>query len=69
VELYADGLNGEGPVRQEMTCGRQMPDTRGYLYRASAPAARPASGLTVRVIPHHSGASVPLENALILWQR
>jgi starch phosphorylase len=69
VELYADGFNDEAPARQEMTRGRQTPDTRGYLYHASVPAARPANDYTVRVIPHHSVASVPLENALILWQR
>ena len=35
VELYADGINGSSPVRQEMTRVRELagPD-RGYAYVA-----------------------------------
>jgi starch phosphorylase len=70
VELYADGINGGGPVRQEMECTRQLDGASGgYVYRARVPATRPASDYTVRVIPHHSGVAVPLEAARILWQR
>ena len=46
VELYADGVNGGGPVRQEMKRVRQLAGAAGgYAYRAAVPAARPASGL------------------------
>ena len=70
VELYADGINGGGPVRQEMECTHQLDGASGgYVYRARVPATRPASDYTVRVIPHHSGVAVPLEAARILWQR
>jgi glycogen phosphorylase len=70
VELYADGVNGDGPVRQEMTRVRRLegPDG-GYAYRGQVPATRPATDYTPRVIPRHDGVAVPLETARILWQR
>jgi starch phosphorylase len=70
VELYADGVNGDGPVRQEMERVRQLAGASGgYAYTARVPAARPAGDYTVRVAPHHDGVAVPLEAAPILWQR
>jgi len=70
VELYADGINGGDPVRQEMTCGRRLPGASRYcVYRATVPTTRPAKEYTARVIPHRSGVAVPLESAEILWQR
>jgi starch phosphorylase len=70
IELYADGVNGDGPVRQEMKRVRQLVGaTGGYTYRARVEATRPATDFTARVIPHCSGVAVPLEAARILWQR
>ena len=70
VELYADGLIGSAPVRQEMKYVRQMSGaTGGYVYSAAVPAARPAADYTARVIPHRDGVAIPLEDARILWQR
>jgi starch phosphorylase len=70
VELYADGISGGDPVRQEMTCGRRLPGASRYcVYRATVPTTRPAKEYTARVIPHRSGVAVPLESAEILWQR
>jgi starch phosphorylase len=70
VELYADGVMGGAPVRQEMKRIRQLAGVSGgYVYSAAVPAACPAADYTVRVIPHCSGAAVPLEAAHILWQR
>ncbi len=70
VELYADGVNGSGPVRVEMTRGRQLAGgAGGYVYNASVPATRPAAHYTARVIPRCAGVAVPLEAARILWQR
>jgi starch phosphorylase len=70
VELYADGINGGGPVRHEMECIRQLAAVSGgYAYRARVPATRPATDYTVRLIPHYTGLAVPLETARILWQR
>jgi starch phosphorylase len=70
VELYADGVSGGSPVRQEMTCVRQLAGAAGgYAYGAAVSAARPATDYTARVIPHGDGVAIPLESAHILWQR
>ena len=70
VELYADGIDGGAPVRQEMTSVRQLPgEGGGYVYSAVVSATRPATDYTVRVIPRHPGVMVPLEATYISWQR
>ena len=70
VELYADGINGGHPVRQEMKPVRQLVGASGgYVYSAAVPAARPLGDYTARVIPHCDGVAIPLEAARILWQR
>jgi starch phosphorylase len=70
VELYADGMNGGGPVRQAMTRVQELVEAvGGYAYSATVPATRPAADYTARVIPRHPGVAVPLEAAHILWQR
>ncbi len=70
VELYADGINGGDPVREEMRCARPLPDTsRRFVYHATIPNTRPATDYTVRVIPQRNGVAVPLESSRILWQR
>jgi starch phosphorylase len=70
VELYAEGLNGDRSVRQEMKPVRQLAGTSGgYVYSAAVPAARAVGDYTARLIPYHPGAVVPLEAARIVWQR
>jgi glycogen phosphorylase len=70
VELYADGINGADPVRQEMKRLRPLAGASGgYAYAATVPGARPAADYTARVIPHCEGVAIPLEDARILWQR
>ena len=70
VELFADGVNGSSPVRQEMKNLRPLAGASGgYFYSASVSAARPPGDYTARVIPRCDGVAVPLEAALILWQR
>jgi starch phosphorylase len=70
VELYADGVTGGSPVRQEMMRVRQQPgESGGFVYSASVPAARPISDYTARIIPNRAGVAVPLEVNRILWQR
>ena len=68
VELYADGINGGAPERQEMKFVHAGAPG-GSVYGAAVPAARPASDYTARVVPRHEGVAVPLEAARILWQR
>jgi starch phosphorylase len=70
VELYADGVKGAAPVRQEMNLGHELADmTGGRVYRAAMSSARPAGDYTARLIPHFDGASIPLEETRILWQQ
>jgi starch phosphorylase len=70
VELYADGVNGGAPVRQEMQpVSPALGASGGCLYRATVPATRLAIDYTARIIPKKDGVAVPLEVAKILWQR
>lgn len=70
VELYAGGVNGGAPVRQEMKRVRQLAGASGgCVYSAAVSAARPPADYTARVIPHCDGVAIPLEDARILWQR
>jgi starch phosphorylase len=70
VELYADGINGGSPVRQEMKRVRRPAGASGVtVYSAAVSAARPPTDYTARVIPCHDGVAIPLEDARILWQR
>jgi len=69
VELYAGGVDGKEPVRQEMKRGQQLAGANSYIYRVQVPSTRPATDYTPRVIPHRAGVVVPLEDAHILWQR
>ena len=70
VELYADGVNGGDPIRQEMERVRQLADmSGGYVYSATVSAARPPADYTARAIPHCDGVAVPLEDPRIVWQR
>ena len=70
VELYADGIDGHAPVRQEMK-RLSRPDAASGIswYRSAVSAARPPSDYTARIIPYCDGVAIPLENAHILWQR
>ena len=70
VELYADGVPGSPSVLKTMKRGPQLTGTSGdYVYTATASSDRPASHFTTRIIPHHDGVAVPLEESRILWQR
>jgi glycogen phosphorylase len=70
VELYADGVRGGAPVRQEMKGIRQLAGASGgYVYSAAVSATRAPADYTARVIPHCDGVAIPLEDARILWQR
>jgi starch phosphorylase len=70
VELYAEGVEGGGPVRQKMTRVREPEGAeKGCVYRARVPATRSAADYTARVIPYFPGVAVPLEVDLILWQK
>jgi len=68
VELYAEGQNGGTPIRLPMKqAGLLAGSVNAFTFTARVPANRPAADYTPRLIPHLSGASVPLEAAFILW--
>ncbi len=69
VELYADPVPGFPAARLPMTPAPEGPPASAHLYSAAAPAARPPSHYTPRIIPRREGVSVPLECPLILWYR
>jgi len=70
VELYADGINGNSLIRQEMKRNSRLAGTEsGYVYIARVLVNRPAIDYTARVIPNYDGVAVPLEACQILWQR
>lgn len=68
VELYADPRDADEPAMMPM--GRTTPlsgATHGYLYCAQVNAQRPVQDYSVRVVPPHPQASVPIKLPLILW--
>jgi starch phosphorylase len=69
VELYADGIDGHSPIRQEMErVGQTGNASNTYAYRTRVLAVRPATDFTVRVIPSSTSVAVPLESPRILWR-
>jgi starch phosphorylase len=70
VELYADGFDGKEPIRKPMHRDRKQKSPSGiYLYKTTAPAGRPSTDFTPRILPCHTNASVPLEAPYIVWQK
>ncbi len=70
VELYADPCEGQGAVCEPMVRGDPLPGAvNGYLYHVRVQATRPAEHFTLRIIPAHPSAQVPLAASYILWQR
>ena len=70
VQLYAEGIVGRAPVRQDMLRSRQLSGTAGgYVFSATVPASRPPSDYTVRLMPNRENVAIPLEDARILWRR
>jgi starch phosphorylase len=67
VELYADALEGKDPVRIRMDPdGKEEGSMR---FKCVCPSTRPADDFTVRIIPDHDDARIPLEDKHILWAR
>ena len=70
VEIYADSIDGDESFVQPLTrvddAGAAAPAAR---YRTTIATERPPDDFTVRVVPYHPEARLPLECALITWQR
>lgn len=70
VELYAEPKAGEdGAVQPMCPAEPSAVSPNAFVYRTSLPTGRPAADFTVRVVPWHAHARVPLELPLIAWQR
>jgi len=70
VELYAEPGAARETNRVRMECATELTGaTHGYLYRARVSGDRPEQDYTVRVLPWHVDASLPIELPLVLWQR
>jgi starch phosphorylase len=70
VELYAEPLNGTDGPRPRLTRGEPLIGAvKGWIYTCQLKADRPAHNYTVRMIPRHKEAMIPLEAPHILWQR
>lgn len=70
VELYADAQDGGIPLREQMHRGQALVGSKNsFVYSARVPANRPAGDFTMRIVPCHVGAFVPMEANQILWQR
>lgn len=70
IELYSDTVDARAALRQPMVRGDHLAGAaNGYLYSGETPDERPADHFTVRAVPQHADAVVPLEAGQILWQR
>ena len=69
VQLYAEPLAEDEPACWPMTRDASPTRDGGYVYEARVPANRPADAFTVRIVPDHPEATVPLETVSIRWQR
>jgi starch phosphorylase len=70
VELCADPLPGQEPVRQPMARRERIPGAvNGHVYAASASTSRPPGHFTPRVTAWHQEALGSIEAGLVAWQR
>ena len=70
VELYADPDGAGGPVVWEMAWIEPLAgEQNGGVCRAEIETARAPADFTVRVVPAHPEARLPIELPLIAWQR
>ena len=68
VEVYADPVDGQPPVREVMERGAAISGAvNGFVYRCRIASTRPVAHFTPRVVPYHPQARVPVELNLVLW--
>jgi starch phosphorylase len=68
VELYADGEDGQGPLRLVMTPSvGQAGSRKTSVWEAVVTSSRPATDFTPRLVALHAIAHGPLEAPFILW--
>jgi len=70
VELYADPSEGQPGECLAARCeGPITGAVNGYFYSAEIQTVRPSSDYTLRAVPRHPEARLPLEENHILWQK
>jgi starch phosphorylase len=70
VELYAEASDAREADKISMERTATLSGApHGYLYRAEVDGKRQEQDYTVRVVPRHSDAILPIELPLIHWQR
>jgi starch phosphorylase len=70
VQIFADPVGEKNFIPVNMNRNSKLPGSvHGYSYTGIVPDSRPADDYTVRVIPFHRDAFIPLENNRIIWQR
>jgi starch phosphorylase len=69
VELYASPIDMNAAPEIVNVSAFCTDATGALLYSVCCPATRPAAEYTARIVPSHTGASLPLEASQILWQR
>lgn len=67
VELYADPVEDEEPLRIPMVLSRTT--IEGYIYQADVTGERPAEHFTPRIVGANPSACIPLEDSHIMWQK
>jgi len=69
VELYADAVMDDTPVRQEMKRVRQLIDAAGAsIYHAQVRGVSPPTDNTPRLFPHRCGVAVSMDASHTLSQ-
>ncbi|HTM92643.1 MAG TPA: alpha-glucan family phosphorylase [Flavisolibacter sp.] len=67
VELYANAINGNAPVKKKMLMNAKQ-ENGTIIFSATVPADRPSHYYTPRIVPVNDAVSIPLECSRILWQ-
>jgi starch phosphorylase len=68
AQLYAEPAGGEPPALVPMQPAGPVPGAiNGVMFRARVSSQRPETDFTVRLVPHHPHAKVPLESNRIRW--
>lgn len=68
VECYADAVDDWPTHCQRLRCGDALPGAvNGFAYETVLPGDRPLAHYTLRLVPDHPEADVPLDLPLITW--
>jgi starch phosphorylase len=69
VEIIADPVPGHAMTRQGLTLRKRLPGEEPFCtFRGQVRADRPAEDFSLRIIPSHPSAIIPLESRFILWK-